>query len=86
MSTLNVAGVSVGQNMWSGAAKSLVAKTTEGEIGILAGHEPVLSLLVDGVVRVEGETGEKIEVSITGGFLAVDNNSVRVLAEEAKVL
>ncbi len=86
MSTLNVAVVSVGQNIWSGAAKSLVAKSTEGEIGILAGHEPVLSLLVDGVVRVEGETGEKIEVSITGGFLAVDNNSVRVLAEEAKVL
>lgn len=86
MSTLNVAVVSVGQNIWSGVAKSLVAKTTEGEIGILAGHEPVLSLLVDGVVRVEGETGEKIEVSITGGFLAVDNNSVRVLAEEAKVL
>ncbi len=86
MSALNVAVVSVGQNIWSGEAKSLVAKTTEGEIGILAGHEPVLSLLVDGIVRVEGLAGEKIEVSITGGFLAVDNNSVRVLAEEAEVL
>lgn len=86
MSTLNVAVVSVGQNIWSGEAKSLIAKTTEGEIGILAGHEPVLSLLVDGVVRVEGTNGEKVQVSITGGFLAVDNNSVRVLAEDAQVL
>lgn len=86
MSALQVAVVSVGQNIWSGEAKSLIAKTTEGEIGILAGHEPVLSLLVDGVVRVEGTNGEKVQVSITGGFLAVDNNSVRVLAEEAEVL
>lgn len=86
MSTLNVAVVSVGQNIWSGEAKSLIAKTTEGEIGILAGHEPVLSLLVDGVVRVEGTNGENVQVSITGGFLAVDNNSVRVLAEDAQVL
>jgi F-type H+-transporting ATPase subunit epsilon len=86
MSALQVAVVSVGQNIWSGEAKSLIAKTTEGEIGILAGHEPVLSLLVDGVVRVEGTNGEKVQVSISGGFLAVDNNSVRVLAEEAEVL
>ena len=86
MSALQVAVVSVGQNIWSGEAKSLIAKTTEGEIGILAGHEPVLSLLVDGVVRVEGTYGEKVQVSISGGFLAVDNNSVRVLAEEAEVL
>ena len=86
MSALQVAVVSVGQNIWSGEAKSLIAKTTEGEIGILAGHEPVLSLLVDGVVRVEGTNGDKAQVSISGGFLAVDNNSVRVLAEEAEVL
>ena len=86
MSALQVAVVSVGQNIWSGEAKSLIAKTTEGEIGILAGHEPVLSLLVDGVVRVEGTNGEKVQVSITGGFLAVDNNSVKVLAEEAEVI
>lgn len=86
MSALHVAVVSVDQNIWSGEAKSLIAKTTEGEIGILAGHEPVLSLLVDGVVRVEGSDGEKIQVSISGGFLAVDKNNVRVLAEDAEVL
>ncbi|MEN9741776.1 MAG: hypothetical protein RIR66_732 [Actinomycetota bacterium] len=86
MANLNVAVVSVDRNIWSGEAKSLIAKTTEGEIGILAGHEPLLSLLVDGVVRVEGTDGDKIQVSISGGFLAVDNNSVRVLAEDAQVL
>jgi F-type H+-transporting ATPase subunit epsilon len=86
MANLNVAVVSVDQKIWSGEAKSLIAKTTEGEIGILAGHEPVLSLLVDGVVRVEAIDGTKIEVNISGGFLAVDSNSVRVLAEDAEVI
>jgi F-type H+-transporting ATPase subunit epsilon len=86
MSNLKVAVVSVDQKIWSGEAKSLVAKTTEGEIGILAGHEPMLSLLVDGIVRVESLDGSKLEVNISGGFLAVDNNNVRVLAESAKVL
>jgi F-type H+-transporting ATPase subunit epsilon len=86
MANLNVAVVSVDQKIWSGEAKSLIAKTTEGEIGILAGHEPVLSLLVDGVVRVEALDGTKIEVNISGGFLAVDSNSVRVLAEDAEVI
>jgi F-type H+-transporting ATPase subunit epsilon len=86
MANLNVAVVSVDQKIWSGEAKSLIAKTTEGEIGILAGHEPVLSLLVDGVVRIEALDGTKIEVNISGGFLAVDSNSVRVLAEDAEVI
>jgi F-type H+-transporting ATPase subunit epsilon len=86
MANLNVAVVSVDQKIWSGEAKSLIAKTTEGEIGILAGHEPVLSLLVDGGVRVEALDGTKIEVNISGGFLAVDSNSVRVLAEDAEVI
>ncbi len=86
MSALKVSVVAVDQKIWSGEAKSLVAKTTEGEIGILAGHEPVLSLLVDGIVRVESLDGSKLEVNISGGFLAVDNDNVRVLAEGAQVL
>lgn len=86
MAVLNVAVVSVDQNVWSGQAKQLIAKTTEGEIGILADHEPVLSLLVDGEVRLEDTTGQKISIKVSGGFLAVDHNDVRVLAEDAQVL
>ena len=72
MANLNVAVVSVDQKIWSGEAKSLIAKTTEGEIGILAGHEPVLSLLVDGVVRVEALDGTKIEViSVADSWLLI---------------
>ncbi len=85
MTELTVSVVAVDRNVWSGPAKALVAKTPEGEIGILAGHEPVLSLLVNGVVRITAVDGSKVYVAVHGGFLAVDNNNVRVLAEVAEL-
>ena len=63
----------------------VVAKTPEGEIGIMAGHEPVLSLLVNGVVRVHASDGTKVVVAVHGGFVAMDSNQVRVLAEAAEL-
>jgi F-type H+-transporting ATPase subunit epsilon len=85
MSNLNVAVVSVDRKVWAGEAKSIVAKTPEGEIGILPGHEPVLSLLVNGVVRVETTDGGKISIAVHGGFFSVDSNEVKVLAEIAEL-
>jgi F-type H+-transporting ATPase subunit epsilon len=85
MANLNVAVVSVDRKVWSGEAKSIVAKTPEGEIGILPGHEPVLSLLVNGVVRIETIEGEKVAVAVHGGFFSVDSNQVKVLAEVAEL-
>ena len=85
MANLNVAVVAVDRKVWSGTAKSIVAKTPEGEIGILPGHEPVLSLLVNGVVRIETVDGEKISVAVHGGFFSVDSNEVKVLAEMAEL-
>jgi F-type H+-transporting ATPase subunit epsilon len=48
-------------------------------------HEPVLSLLVDGVVRIETTDGAKVSVAVHGGFFAVDSNEVKVLAEVAEL-
>ncbi len=85
MSELNVSVVAVDRSVWVGQAKSIVAKTPEGEIGILPGHEPVLSLLVNGVVRIESVEGAKIAIAVHGGFIAMDSNEVRVLAESAEL-
>ena len=85
MAELQVAVVAVDHKVWSGVAKSVVAKTPEGEIGILPGHEPVLSLLVNGVVRIETTDGAKVSVAVHGGFFAVDSNEVKVLAEGAEL-
>ena len=48
MAALNVSVVSADQEVWSGEASMVVARTVEGEIGILPGHEPMLAAL-DGV-------------------------------------
>jgi F-type H+-transporting ATPase subunit epsilon len=82
---LQVAVVAVDHKVWAGVAKSVVAKTPEGEIGILPGHEPVLSLLTDGVVRIETTDGTKVSVAVHGGFFSVDSNEVKVLAEVAEL-
>lgn len=85
MAELNVAVVSAERSLWQGTAKSIVAKTPEGEIGIMPGHEPVLALLVESPLRIETTDGSKMLVAVHGGFFAVDGNSVQVIAETAEL-
>jgi F-type H+-transporting ATPase subunit epsilon len=81
---LHVEVVAVEQKIWSGDAEMLVARTTEGEIGVLPGHSPLLGLLKEpSQVRVKLGGGEQLTYDITGGFLSIDANGVTVLAESA---
>ena len=82
---LDVAVVSAERELWSGQARSLVAKTPEGDIGILPGHEPVLALLVESPLRIEGADGTKVLVAVHGGFFSVSGNQVNVIAEVAEL-
>jgi F-type H+-transporting ATPase subunit epsilon len=83
---LNVAVVSAERALWSGQARSLVAKTPEGDIGILPQHEPVLALLVDSsALRVEELDGTRLVVAVHGGFFSVSGNEVNVIAEVAEL-
>jgi F-type H+-transporting ATPase subunit epsilon len=66
--------------LWSGSAERVVAPTVEGEIGLLVGHEPVLSVLREGAVRVHGSEGDTT-VEITGGFISFDHNAITIVAE-----
>jgi F-type H+-transporting ATPase subunit epsilon len=77
--------VSVEAQIWSGEAESVIARTTEGELAVLAGHAPLLGQLKDpSRVRVKTAGGDEIAYDIAGGFLSVNNDSVTVLAEDAK--
>ena len=83
---LTVAVVSAERALWSGTAKSLVAKTPEGDIGILPGHEPVLALLVESApLRIEEADGTRLVVAVHGGFFSVAGNEVNVIAEVAEL-
>jgi F-type H+-transporting ATPase subunit epsilon len=83
MAELQVSIVSADHEVWSGVAKQLVAKTTEGEIGILAGHEPILAILVAGEVRVTTIDGSVITATADDGFLAVEHDRVTVVSRIA---
>jgi F-type H+-transporting ATPase subunit epsilon len=80
---LQVELVAADRTVWSGQATMLVAKTADGDIGILRNHMPVLSLLVDGVVEITPVDGEKLFAAVDGGFLSVAHNRVSVLSQHA---
>lgn len=83
---LSVAVVSAERAIWSGEAKSIVAKTPEGDIGILANHEPVLALLVDSsALKIVQPDGSTMLVAVHGGFFSVAGNEVNVIAEVAEM-
>lgn len=85
--SMKVELVSIEQAIWSGEAKFVLAKTVEGEIGILPGHAPLLGQLVEGhQVRIDPVSGSSITVNVDGGFLSVRPDGVSVLAEAAEVV
>jgi F-type H+-transporting ATPase subunit epsilon len=80
---LTVSVVSADQEVWTGEATMVVARTVEGQIGILPGHEPLLAILASGEVRLTLPGGEKIVAQAEDGFLSVANNQVTIVARKA---
>jgi F-type H+-transporting ATPase subunit epsilon len=86
VATLQVDVVAVERTIWSGEATMVIARTTEGELGVLPGHAPLLGQLAEGgVVTIRTESGEDVVVAAHGGFLSVTERGVSVLAETAEV-
>ncbi|THV42316.1 F0F1 ATP synthase subunit epsilon [Glycomyces buryatensis] len=84
---LNVEVVAVESKVWSGDASAVYARTTEGELGVLAGHQPMLGeLRIDSQVRVQPIEGPELAWNIEGGFLSVTPDGVTILAETAEAV
>ncbi|HXL90487.1 MAG TPA: F0F1 ATP synthase subunit epsilon [Streptosporangiaceae bacterium] len=85
--TLKVAFVVPDRQLWSGEARMVIAKTTEGDLGVLTGHAPVFGALADGstveILDPDGEGNAPIWAAVNGGFLSVDGSQVSILAAEA---
>ena len=71
--------------VWSGEATMVIARTTEGDVGILPNHAPMLSVVIEGVVDIQTDEGETWVAAVDAGFLSVANNRVSVLAERAEM-
>jgi F-type H+-transporting ATPase subunit epsilon len=84
-SGLHVELVQADRLVWSGRASLVVARSVTGDLGVLPGHAPLLTLLVDGVVTIHPLEGHTVRGAVLGGFLSVHDNRVSILAEEARL-
>jgi len=82
--TLRVALVIPDRELWSGEARTVIAKTTEGDIGVLTGHSPVFGILAEGsLVEILSDDADPVRAAVSGGFLSVADDQVSILAERA---
>ena len=73
------------RELWSGEARTVIAKTLEGDIGVLTGHSPVFGILAEGSL-VEILTEESsVKAAVSGGFLSVADDQVSILAAQAQL-
>jgi len=81
MATINVELVAPDRVVWEGEADMVIARTTDGELGIMANHIPLLGVLVDYPVRIRQGGSDVKTVQVKGGFLSVTKDKVSILAE-----
>ena len=78
--------VAVEQQIWSGPAQMVVARTVDGDIGVMPGHAPLLAQLKEGfAARIIEPSGNVRAVAVHGGFLSVTKEGVSILAEAAEL-
>lgn len=83
--TMHVSLVAADREVWSGEATVVNASTVDGEIGVMANHTPVLSVLAPGQIDVRTENDGHWVAATDGGFLSVANNQVRLLCERVEI-
>ncbi len=86
MARLEVDLVATDRPIWSGEASYVSVPALEGDMGILADHQPVMAVLRPGVVRIHGADDSITEAQIDAGFLSVDANQVTVVVDNAQVV
>jgi F-type H+-transporting ATPase subunit epsilon len=92
--TLRVELVVPEGEIWAGSAQMVIAKTLDGDIGVLTGHTPVLGILAEGsLVRIMPEGSQdagassagEVVAAVNGGFFSVADDRVSILAREAQL-
>ena len=86
MAEIQVHLVAVERELWTGKAQMVVARTVDGDIGVMAGHSPLLAQLREGfAARIVETSGNVLGVAVHGGFLSVTKEGVSILAEDAQL-
>jgi F-type H+-transporting ATPase subunit epsilon len=90
--TVRVALVAPDGEIWSGLARMVIAKTLDGDLGILTGHPPVVGILADAslvrLLDVEDGPAEgqgEVRAAVSSGFLSVADDRVSILVRQAEL-
>jgi len=92
--TLRVEVVVPDGDIWSGRARMVIAKTLDGDLGVLTGHPPVIGILAEGsMVQIldpedgagAAEAGDRVLAAVSSGFLSVADDRVSVLGRQAQL-
>ena len=83
--TFKVEGVAADRLVGEGDAVSVIARTTEGDIGILANHEPVIAPLVPSAAEITTADGRREIIAVEGGFLSVTLSRCAIIAPFAQL-
>jgi len=81
VSRLQVELVAADRKVWEGEATSVSARSVDGDLGILPGHQPLLAILGAGEVRIHHEGGVG-KATVDVGFLSVNHDTVMIVAED----
>jgi F-type H+-transporting ATPase subunit epsilon len=81
VATMQVQLVAPDRMVWAGEAEIVLARTVDGELGILPRHAPLLGVLVEYPVTIRRAGEEDLVAAVHGGFLSVSSDGVDVLAE-----
>ena len=79
--TMQVNIVAADRPLWSGTAKSVTIPASEGGMGILPNHEPVLTVIKDGTVAVVDPDGVRHSFDVTDGVISFESNKLTVAVE-----
>ncbi|PWI44642.1 F0F1 ATP synthase subunit epsilon [Streptomyces sp. ICBB 8177] len=85
LAELHVELVAADRKVWSGDATIVVARTASGDVGIMAGHTPLLSVLESDPVTIRTTDGGTVVAAVHGGFITFSDNKLSILAEIAEL-
>ncbi len=78
--------VSPERRLFAGEAEVVIARGSEGEVGVLPGHAPMLISLAYGPLTLRQPGGREVRALVHGGFLEVRRDRVRILADAAELV
>lgn len=77
---LTVELVAADRKVWEGEATQVSARSIDGDLGVLPGHQPLLCVLAEGEIRINADGGWR-SAHVDGGFMSVDHDRVTIVAD-----